>query len=236
MRNKQNGFGYLYIIIVLIVVAVIGVGWLVWSKSSETSSANDTDSSQSTVSNGSDQERNSATTENDTTVSDGFTTFTGSPDITFIYPNTWTSNSPSTEAKAFGVFADLVSPAQNKAYLDFIASKKPTEGPLNSDLQVSSWGSINEENARGGSSSELKESYKDLNDYISDDAALKNKIGESTINGIVVYEVLIGGSSQSYGVMFEANSKVFEFNFVNIYDKASLTEEARAIISSIQLN
>jgi len=80
----------------------------------------------------------------------------------------------------------------------------------------------------------MKNPYENLGELLADPHSPKQKVGTTIINGRTAYKVTIGGFGQNYGIMFENDQGVFEFDFVNINDESKLTQELETIIDSIK--
>ncbi|MCH7492910.1 hypothetical protein IID19_05000, partial [Patescibacteria group bacterium] len=99
------------------------------------------------------------------------------------------------------------------------------------NVVVSFWSSINSEHARGGSWIGQRE-YDNLTDYFTDEnAPFKKKIGEVAVDGLLAYEVSIGGAGLSYGVMIEHDG-IYEITFLTAWDKSQLGTIEQEILST----
>jgi hypothetical protein len=97
------------------------------------------------------------------------------------------------------------------------------------------WSSVNNIGL-GGFPGEEKTNYKNLKDFLAKNIQGTGKVGEKTVNGQTIYEVSIGGIGESYGVMLEKpDGSVFEFNFINIWDKSKVSKEIELIVNSIKV-
>ncbi|MDQ5938557.1 MAG: hypothetical protein QG603_416 [Patescibacteria group bacterium] len=79
-------------------------------------------------------------------------------------------------------------------------------------MTVSYWDDLNNEYAKGGSWMGQRH-YGSLEDMFTDDKAFIQKESEIELAGIKAYEVIVGGYSATYGIMFEYNNGVYRIDF-----------------------
>ena len=142
----------------------------------------------------------------------------------FKYPSGWTETTLAESAQV------IVSSADTADLVD----KGKLHPAYANNLVITRYPSINEDNARGGSSVYMKETYANLDDYVSDSNALKKKTGETTIDGTTAYEVGIVGEGANLGVMLERNNSIYEFSFERKTSRSELSNEENLILSTFE--
>lgn len=230
MKNNHKGFALIEgLLIILIIGALSGVGWYVYkNQSTETATDDYTYGENSTTETEKAEESK---------IPEGYKEYYNQDlGLTFYYPETWMMNEVSSGDSKIGRFLDMVSPERNQAYKERVASGKVIEGYPNTDLMVSYWSDLNNEFTRGGDWIGQKDSYASLEELLNDKNGPKQLIGKTTINDREAFEVSIGGFAISYGIMFETNKGIYEFNFINTYEKNDLTNEFQTIIDSVKIN
>jgi hypothetical protein len=230
LPESQSGFTALHILLVLIILGIVSfAGWKVFESNTQKSTPDTY------------KAKREATVPqvgtSDSDIPEGFAEYKNEElGFKFAYPKDWQVVPVSLEGKKSGLVLKLVSPAQKKAYEDFLKLGKATEGPYNFDLEFSHWDSINNEYAKAGSYLDEPGSYKNLEDYLANKNSMKHKVGDFNIGAQKVYEVRVAGFSQSYAIMFEKpNGNIYELGFINISGKSDADLTTKKIIDSIQI-
>jgi hypothetical protein len=144
--------------------------------------------------------------------------------FSFQYPSNWTEKTLAESAQV------IVSSADTTDLVD----KGELHSAYANNLVITRYPSINEDNARGGSSIYMKESYANLKEYVSDQNALKRKTGETVIDGKTAYEVGIIGYGANFGIMLEKENNIYEFSFERKASRSELSNEENLILSSFK--
>lgn len=227
--KKIKGFTLIEGLLILVIVGLLGgTGWYVWNAKENSDKGPSKASYIDTTTTG---------TKPAPPIPEGYIKYENKElSFSFAYPKDWTTNTLAPDDTKGGAVVSLVSLGQKKAYEDFVALQRQTEGPNSFDLAVSYWSSINNAYARGGSWIGMKDQYSSLNDYFNDTGAPKHKIDKVTINGTSAYEVELSGfGGQTYGLMFERPNGIYEFSFINVSDKSQLTDQLKKIIATIKI-
>ena len=102
------------------------------------------------------------------------------------------------------------------------------------NLVVSHWDDINNTYAQAGGGSESRYDYESLEEYLTDDIyRMVQMQGETTVDGVMAYEVIVGGYGAYYGIMFEHNG-LYQLLFPRNPDN-TLSEEEKAVLDSFTL-
>ncbi len=237
MKKSNNGFGLVVLLLLILFLGLaITVGYITFNK--QKTKTNNEVNPKTTNQQQTKPLPESEVKDQKETIPDGFKQYKNDKvGVSFLYPKDWMEVTLSSSETDSGSILKIVSPHQKQNHEEYLG-QPPTysEGPNDSDLIVSRWDSINNAGARGGSYLGEQASYKNLEEFLTNKNSAKVKIGDLTINDQKAYEVIIGGFSSYYGVMFEKpDGSIFEFMFVNIVDKSGVDNTTKTIVNSIKL-
>lgn len=148
--------------------------------------------------------------------------------FSFVYPEDWvlTDLTGTVYEKAGGVVSVQTSNTQ-----ELIENRQLPPDSENNFL-VSYWDDINNNYAQAGGGSDSRYDYESLEEYLRDDVyRMVQMQGETVVDGIRAYEVIVGGYGAYYGIMFEHNDGVYQLLFPRNDDR-NLNEQERAILDS----
>ncbi|HLD20857.1 MAG TPA: PsbP-related protein [Patescibacteria group bacterium] len=150
--------------------------------------------------------------------------------FSFMYPGDWEL---TDYADTIHVQRGMVVGVNTPDTRELIEARKlPPDSEMN--LVVSHWDDINNTYAQAGGGSESRYDYESLEEYLTDDIyRMVQMQGETTVDGVMAYEVIVGGYGAYYGIMFEHNG-LYQLLFPRNPDN-TLSEEEKAVLDSFTL-
>lgn len=217
MLKNNNGIGLVMLLLILLLTLFIAMfGWYYYSKKYQVVGSQGIGGVLKTVDANSDINLSDYTKYQNKDIA-----------IEFSYPKTWIINPISPNSQSQGLILELMTAEQQTAFMS-----QPDTRP---SLKLSFWPSINNQYALGGEL-DNKRTYANLADYLnSPEFGYKKALNTISKDGYVMYYVTIGGYGESYGVMFETNKGVYEFNFASTSSEQNATVQINQVINTIKL-